>query len=160
MSQHPEADPSPQFLNTSHDPILSQQSADRFWIDVDGDSAENRESRRLEISEDLENMLVEFFKLLSEGTRLKVLLLLIRNEELNVSTLCEYLGQSQPAVSHHLALLRNAGLVEVRRQGKNNFYSVRKAHFLQLLQELFHSTRIDGQDEIQLGRLVLALSSD
>ena len=31
---------------------------------------------------------------------------------------------SQPAVSHHLALLRHGGIVDRRRQGKNNFYSL------------------------------------
>ena len=31
---------------------------------------------------------------------------------------------SQPAVSHHLALLRLGGIVDRRRQGKNNFYSL------------------------------------
>ena len=36
--------------------------------------------------------------------------------------LCDVLGQSQPAVSHHLALLRVAGLIECRRDGKHNFY--------------------------------------
>ena len=32
--------------------------------------------------------------------------------------------QSQPAVSHHLALLRHGGIIDRRRQGKNNFYSL------------------------------------
>jgi ArsR family transcriptional regulator len=32
------------------------------------------------------------------------------------------LRQSQPAVSHHLALLRVAGIIECRRDGKHNFY--------------------------------------
>jgi DNA-binding transcriptional ArsR family regulator len=31
---------------------------------------------------------------------------------------------SQPAVSHHLALLRHGGIIDCRRQGKNNFYSL------------------------------------
>ncbi len=34
------------------------------------------------------------------------------------------LSQSQPAVSHHLALLRHGGIIAPRRQGKNNFYSL------------------------------------
>ena len=33
-------------------------------------------------------------------------------------------SQSQPAVSHHLALLRHGGIIAPRRQGKNNFYSL------------------------------------
>ena len=42
---------------------------------------------------------------------------------------CQRLGQSQPAVSHHLAFLRVSGLIELRREGKHNFYSVRTDHF-------------------------------
>lgn len=62
------------------------------------------------------------FRLLADETRLRVLSLLIQNGEMNVRSLCHNLEQSQPAVSHHLALLRAAGLVRSRRDGKNNFY--------------------------------------
>lgn len=62
------------------------------------------------------------FKLLADETRLRVLSLLVQNGEVNVRSLCEHLDQSQPAVSHHLAMLREAGLVEARRDGKHNFY--------------------------------------
>ena len=68
--------------------------------------------------------LVQVFKLLSDETRLKILCLLFHRKELNVRTLCELLQQSQPAVSHHLALLRTARLIESRREGKHNFYHV------------------------------------
>src|SRR5262249_60697799 len=46
-------------------------------------------------------------------------------------------GQSQPAVSPHLALLRVPGLIESRREGKHNFYCVRTDHFGELLLSLF-----------------------
>ena len=62
------------------------------------------------------------FKLLADETRLRVLRLLIESGELNVRTLCEHLKQSQPAVSHHLALLREAGVIKARLDGKHNFY--------------------------------------
>jgi ArsR family transcriptional regulator len=62
------------------------------------------------------------FKLLADETRLRVLSLLLQRGEMNVRTLCEQLDQSQPAVSHHLALLREAGLIRARRDGKHNFY--------------------------------------
>jgi ArsR family transcriptional regulator len=68
--------------------------------------------------------LVQLFKLLADETRLRILHFLMQQEELNVRTLCELLGQSQPAVSHHLALLRVNGLIECRRDGKHNFYHV------------------------------------
>jgi ArsR family transcriptional regulator len=80
------------------------------------------------------------FKLLSDDTRLRVLAYLMQSGELNVTDLCNRLGQPQPAVSHHLALLRVAGLIEARRAGKNNFYSVRVDHFSDLLARLLSSS--------------------
>jgi DNA-binding transcriptional ArsR family regulator len=62
-------------------------------------------------------------KHVSDPTRLQVILLLAEGE-LHVGALCEQLSQSQPAVSHHLALLRHGGIISPRRQGKNNFYSL------------------------------------
>jgi ArsR family transcriptional regulator len=66
---------------------------------------------------------VQRFKLISDETRLRILSILSEGER-NVSSLCEALGQSQPAVSHHLALLRVSGLIRGDRQGKNIFYSL------------------------------------
>jgi ArsR family transcriptional regulator len=57
-----------------------------------------------------------------------------------VTDLCNRLGQSQPAVSHHLALLRVSGLIESRREGKHNFYSVRRDYFGELMVDLFSAT--------------------
>ncbi|MGA2706061.1 MAG: metalloregulator ArsR/SmtB family transcription factor [Isosphaeraceae bacterium] len=62
-------------------------------------------------------------KQVSDPTRLRVVTLL-SEEELHVGGLCEQFNMSQPAVSHHLALLRHGGIVNSRRQGKNNFYSL------------------------------------
>jgi DNA-binding transcriptional ArsR family regulator len=85
--------------------------------------------------------LVKVFKLLSDETRLRIVLCLIHGE-LHVRALCERLRQSQPAVSHHLALLRVAGLIQCRRQGKHNFYRIEPGHFRQLIHAVFaHSPR-------------------
>ena len=81
--------------------------------------------------------LTQVFKLMSDETRLRILLYLASSGELHVTDLCNRLGQSQPAVSHHLALLRVSGLIESRREGKHNFYSVRAEHFGDLLVDLF-----------------------
>src|SRR5438477_12512860 len=69
----------------------------------------------------------DLLKQVSDPTRLQVLLLL-SDKERNVSELCADLGtQSQPAVSHHLALLRHGRLIEPRRSGKHNFYALTDA---------------------------------
>ncbi len=62
-------------------------------------------------------------KQVSDPTRLQVILILAEGER-HVGALCENLAQSQPAVSHHLALLRHGGIIAPRRQGKNNFYAL------------------------------------
>jgi DNA-binding transcriptional ArsR family regulator len=65
-------------------------------------------------------------KHVSDPTRLQIVLLLADGEQ-HVGALCSQLNQSQPAVSHHLALLRHGGIIVPRRQGKNNFYSLTDA---------------------------------
>lgn len=95
------------------------------------------------VSEDLLKNLVQVFKLLSDETRLRILFYLSRERELHVRALCERLHQSQPAVSHHLALLRVAGLIEPRRDGKHNFYHLRPQQFQELLDEAFASVPSD-----------------
>lgn len=107
------------------------------------------------ISDALERDLVQVFKLLSDETRLRILLYLAREGELHVTALCQKLGQSQPAVSHHLALLRVAGLIEARRDGKHNYYSVRKSHFHRIIGELFDSISDPDKDEIRFDEYVL-----
>ena len=62
-------------------------------------------------------------KQVSDPTRLQVISLLSEGER-HVGGLCDQFNMSQPAVSHHLALLRLGGIVDRRRQGKNNFYSL------------------------------------
>ncbi|MDX1944632.1 MAG: metalloregulator ArsR/SmtB family transcription factor [Pirellulaceae bacterium] len=81
--------------------------------------------------------LVQLFKLLADDTRLQILYFLMQQDELNVRTLCKLLGQTQPAVSHHLALLRVAGLIECRRDGKHNFYHLVPKRCQAYLETLF-----------------------
>jgi len=63
-------------------------------------------------------------KILSDPTRMRLLALLMR-EELSVAELQEILGMGQSRISSQLALLRQAGLVTDRRDGKKAFYSLR-----------------------------------
>lgn len=63
-------------------------------------------------------------KVLSDPTRLRLLALLLR-EELAVTELQEILGMGQSRISSQLGLLRQAGFVSDRRDGKKAFYSLR-----------------------------------
>ncbi len=70
----------------------------------------------------------DLLKQVSDPTRLQVITLLAEGEH-HVGALCEHFNMSQPAVSHHLALLRFGGIVDRRRQGKNNFYTLTDTGF-------------------------------
>ncbi len=67
------------------------------------------------------DQLANLLRLLSDKTRLTIVLLLSRGER-NVTSLCEELRLPQPTVSHHLGLLRSSNLVANRRDGKQVFY--------------------------------------
>lgn len=68
--------------------------------------------------------LVDVFKSLADRWRLLILMILAKEGEMHVKAIGELLGQSQPAVSHHLTQLKNAGLVSYRREGKYNHYAI------------------------------------
>ena len=106
----------------------------------------DRTPMQTDIDEQLEKDLVQVFKLLADETRLRILMYLLSDKELHVTALCDRLKQSQPAVSHHLALMRVAGLIEARRDGKHNFYSIRTIHFYRLLSEFFSAMKDKGQE--------------
>jgi ubiquinone/menaquinone biosynthesis C-methylase UbiE/biotin operon repressor len=63
-------------------------------------------------------------RLLADPSRLRILLL-VEREELSVAELQEILGMGQSRISTHLAQLKNAGLVEDRRNGKSILYRLK-----------------------------------
>ena len=63
------------------------------------------------------------FQLISDPTRLKILLLLCHCEEC-VNNIAVTVNMSAPAVSHHLRLLKQAGLISSRRLGKEIHYKL------------------------------------
>ena len=66
---------------------------------------------------------VEFAKALADDTRQKIMAFCCCQER-GVSEIAEHVGMTQPTVSHHLAILRDAGLVHIRHEGKQTFYSL------------------------------------
>ncbi|MEN0105836.1 MAG: metalloregulator ArsR/SmtB family transcription factor [Pseudomonas sp.] len=64
----------------------------------------------------------ELFKCLSDETRARAALLIAEHGELCVCELMCALGDSQPKISRHLALLRSTGLLLDRRQGQWVYY--------------------------------------
>ncbi|RLI39944.1 transcriptional regulator [Candidatus Bathyarchaeota archaeon] len=74
-------------------------------------------------SEELLKLKARIFKALSDPIRLKIMEFL-RDEERCVCEIIPYIGIAQPLVSRHLKILRNAGLVRVRKEGNRRYYSV------------------------------------
>jgi ArsR family transcriptional regulator len=99
--------------------------------------------------------LVQLCRLLADESRLKILVALTPGGEMHVSALCALLGQSQPAVSHHLTLMRLPGLVSRRRDGKNNFYRLESGYLRNVLERLFADTGNAGK-RIECGDFALA----
>lgn len=64
------------------------------------------------------------FFALSENPRQQILLLLVEHEWLNVGQITERIPLSRPAVSHHLKILRQAGLIQVQTLGTEHRYSL------------------------------------
>src|SRR5437763_14930936 len=65
--------------------------------------------------------IVKILRAAADPTRLRILLLL-KDEELSVAELQEILVMGQSTISTHLSQLKQAGLVEDRRIGKNSLY--------------------------------------
>jgi ubiquinone/menaquinone biosynthesis C-methylase UbiE/DNA-binding transcriptional ArsR family regulator len=106
--------------------------------------------------------LVEALKAMADPLRLRILAVL-GHEELAVGELAEVLAISQPRVSHHLRMLREAGLVRVRREGAWTFCSLETPSpggpADGLLQALEHALGPEGPDQADRGRLEWVLSA-
>jgi DNA-binding transcriptional ArsR family regulator len=63
------------------------------------------------------------FQQLSDSTRLRILWLLCHSEEC-VCNIAAAMDMSDPAVSHHLRVLKNSGLIVSRRAGKEVYYTL------------------------------------
>jgi DNA-binding transcriptional ArsR family regulator len=89
-------------------------------------------------------LLARLFNGFANSTRLSILLLLVQRGEMKVGELVEELEAPQPRVSDHLRCLSGCGYVQVRREGRNAFYSVSDERILTILslgEELLHDNR-------------------
>src|ERR671926_1125958 len=89
----------------------------------------------VEVGRESEDMclLARFFNGFANSTRLSILLLLARRGETKVGDLVSELGAPQPRVSDHLRCLAWCGYVQVRREGRNAYYSVADERVLEVL---------------------------
>lgn len=73
---------------------------------------------------------------LGDATRLKMVQLLAGHDSLCVCELQQAFDLGQPTISHHLRILRQAGLVEVVRRGTWAYYSLRRDAMTHLVRDL------------------------
>jgi len=99
------------------------------------------------------------FNLLSDATRLRCLMLMQSQEEVCVCEMTFALEMSQPKISRHLALMRDAGLVKARREGTWMHYRINtrlpswaRESLHQVLQQLTPLQPFQG-DRRRLGKM-------
>jgi ArsR family transcriptional regulator len=102
--------------------------------------------------------ILKTLKLIADPARLRVLLLLQR-EELSVAELQEILAMGQSRISTQLAQLKQAGLVEDRRQGKNSLYRLKDGRVVELIREAAAEVP-EASDDAQALALVLEKRRD
>lgn len=93
-------------------------------------------------SEEQVALAVDMLKLLADSTRLRIVWTLLHGEH-SVNELASHLRVNPAGVSQHLAKLRLARIVTVRREGNRAFYAAENPHIRQLAEEaLFHADHI------------------
>lgn len=95
------------------------------------------------------DLAVDTFKLMADNTRLRIVWALLHGEH-SVNELASHLLVNPAGVSQHLAKLRSARLVNVRRDGNKAFYSLPSGHVRQLVEHaLFHVDHVVDNDLVE-----------
>jgi DNA-binding transcriptional ArsR family regulator len=97
----------------------------------------------------------QVLSLLADTGRLRMALALARHGDLGVPALKELAGKSSPVVSHDLTLMRLAGLVSCRAEGKERFYRLQWGLLRDVLGQVFAEAG-GPRRELRLGRCSLA----
>jgi ArsR family transcriptional regulator len=95
--------------------------------------------------------ITQTFKALSDETRLRILSLM-KEGEICVCDIAESLGMSQPNISFHLSMLREAGLIKDRKNGRWIHYSLDDSDMFTRFILLGVFERIDDKDSREIKR--------
>ena len=90
--------------------------------------------KNMELDYDTLYDLSEFFKVFGDSTRISIIAVLFKEGELCVCDIATALHATQSAISHQLRILRTAGLVKTRRDGKTIYYTLDDEHVEQIYQ--------------------------
>ncbi|MBL7826655.1 MAG: winged helix-turn-helix transcriptional regulator [Saprospiraceae bacterium] len=78
----------------------------------------------------------ETLRAIAHPHRLLIVEMLFQQKSLNVTEIYERLGIEQAVASHHLRILKDRGVVQVRRDGKNSNYSLTSDDYFKILEVL------------------------
>lgn len=87
--------------------------------------------------------LLQFFKVLGNESRLKIIGFLA-NEERSVGELAELLNVKEPTVSHHLAMMKEMGLVDARAEGTNRIYWLETNFLAEMSKGIFSQDSLEA----------------
>ena len=96
-----------------------------------------------------------YLRILSDESRLRIMLYLAKEGECAVGELVERLGLPQPRVSHHLGVLRSADLVVDRREGRQVIYDINDPLWREFGLEFFDNLK-KGDRVSLLGKFVIS----
>jgi ArsR family transcriptional regulator, arsenate/arsenite/antimonite-responsive transcriptional repressor len=95
---------------------------------------------------------VAFAKAIADDTRQQIMRICCCERQ-TVGQIAEQIGVSQPTVSHHLAILRDAGLVSVDKHGRESFYSLNQQRMTLCcgrLMTLFAPTELNDHGDLSV----------
>ena len=110
----------------------------------------------MRLSEDQTTELADMFRLMSDPTRLRIILACL-DAPAAVGEMAERLGISASLVSHHLRLLRAARLLQADRRGRQVFYAVQDEHIRSMLSDMVDHVAEEDAGTVQR---VLAVHAD
>jgi len=117
--------------------VMKSNTRKKVEPELDSELPTENAAAPLAVSEPTIERLTEVFKMLADRNRLKVVVALGQYGKMHVTDLCKLLKQSQPAVSHHLTLMRGVKLIKYERDGKHNYYYLNTEFVSSLFEQLF-----------------------
>ena len=78
-------------------------------------------------------------KAVAHPLRIKIILMLQENTEMNVSAIYKNLNAEQSLISHHLINMRDKGILEIRRSGKNIYYFLVDESVAKIIDSIYQS---------------------
>ena len=96
-------------------------------------------------SDELMCDLADLYKIFGDTTRIKIMYFLLGGGA-TVNTIADKLNMTQSAISHQLKTLKDANLVDGRREGKNMIYALSDDHVMTIIDQGFEHLTDDDHD--------------